>query len=88
MLAQIKANSEEFGILAKKHSEDPNSAAARGLIPPIRKHVGDPTVEKVCFALQPGEVSSIVSVAGQHLIFKCEKHLPAAHISPQYRQAA
>jgi parvulin-like peptidyl-prolyl isomerase len=88
LLTQAKADPEEFGILAKNHSEDPNSAAARGLIPPIRRHVGDATVEKVCFALQPGEISSVVSVAGQHLIFKCEKHLPAAHISPQYRQSA
>jgi parvulin-like peptidyl-prolyl isomerase len=88
LLAKAKAKPDEFGILAKNESEDPNSAAARGLIPPVRKHIGDPTVEKVCFALQPGEISSIVPVAGQYLIFKCEKQLPAAQISPQYRQAA
>jgi parvulin-like peptidyl-prolyl isomerase len=88
LLARAKAKPDEFGILAKNESEDPNSAAARGLIPPVRRHIGDPTVEKVCFALQPGEISSIVSVAGQFLIFKCEKQLPAAQISPQYRQAA
>jgi parvulin-like peptidyl-prolyl isomerase len=88
LLAQAKAKPDDFGILAKNHSEDPNSAAARGLIPPVRRHIGDPTVEKVCFGLKPGEISPVVSVAGQQLIFKCEKHLPAAHISPQYRQAA
>ncbi len=88
ILQQAQADPDSFGILAKQHSEDPNSAAARGLIPPIRHNLGEPSVEKACFALQPGGISSIIPVAGQFLIFQCEKHLPAAQISPQYRQAA
>ena len=88
LLRQVQADPSQFGLLAKKHSQDPNSAAARGLIPPIRKHVGEPEVEQVCFALERGQVSKIVEVAGQYLIFKCEKHLPAAHISPQYQRTA
>lgn len=88
LLKEAKAKPDEFGALAKEHSEDPNSAAARGLIPPIRRHLGQPQIEQACFALQPGEISSIVEVAGQFLIFQCEKQLPAAHISPQYRQEA
>lgn len=88
LLAQAKANPKEFGNLAKEHSQDPNSAAARGLIPHIRKHVGDPKVEKVAFAMKPGEISPIVEVASQFLIFKCEKQLPATPISPAYRKLA
>jgi parvulin-like peptidyl-prolyl isomerase len=88
ILKEAKADPAEFGELAKQHSEDPNSAAARGLIPPIRRHLGQPQVEQACFALQPNDISGIVEVAGQFLIFQCEKHLPAAHISPQYRQQA
>ncbi len=88
LLAQAKAAPDQFGNLAKQHSEDPDSAAARGLIPPIRKHVGEPEVEKVAFAMQPGEISPIIEVAHQYLILMCEKQLPAAHISPQYRQLA
>ena len=33
LLQQAKAAPEQFGTLAKQHSEDPNSAAARGLDP-------------------------------------------------------
>ncbi len=88
LLRQAKAAPDQFGTLAKQHSEDPNSAAARGLIPPIRRHIGDSSIEKVAYALKPGEISPIVEVANQYLILMCEKHLPAAHISPQYRQVA
>ncbi len=88
LLALAKANPKEFGNLAKQHSEDPNSAAARGLIPHIRKHVGDPKVEEVCFALKPGEISQIVEVAGQFLIFKCERQLAETPITPSYRKMA
>jgi parvulin-like peptidyl-prolyl isomerase len=88
LLRQAKAAPDQFGTLAKQYSEDPNSAAARGLIPPIRRHIGDPAVEKVAYSLKPGEISPILEVANQYLILMCEKHLPAAHISPQYRQVA
>lgn len=88
ILKTVQAAPDQFSMLAKKHSIDPNSAAARGLIPPIRKHIGDATVEKTCFELQPGEISKVVEVAGQFLVFKCERHLPAAQISPQYRKQA
>ena len=83
-----QANPDDFGRLAKQYSADPNSASAKGLIPPISKHVGDPTVEKVVFAMQEGQVSGIVEAANQYHIFKCERHLPAAKISPQYQRQA
>ncbi len=83
-LAQARPN--DFPTLAKQYSDDPNTASARGLIPPVRMHLGEPEVEKTVFSLQPGEISPIVKAANQFLIFRCEKHLPAATISPQYRQ--
>jgi parvulin-like peptidyl-prolyl isomerase len=88
VLAQAQASPDDFPNLAKSTSEDPNSASARGLIPPIRKHMGEPEIEQVVFALQPGEISRIVHTANQFLIFRCEKHLPPANISAQYRAAA
>jgi len=88
ILKEVQAAPDTFGAAAKQHSEDPNSAAARGLIPPIRRHIGQPEIEKACFALQANEISPIIPVAGQFLIFQCEKRLPPAHISPQYRQTA
>lgn len=81
------ADPEKFGDLAKEHSEDANSAGARGLIPPIRKHIGQPELEKVAFSLKEGEISPIVQVGNQYLILRCEKHLPETYISSQNLKA-
>lgn len=78
-----RANPDKFGDLAKQHSEDANSAAARGLIPPIRKHVGHDAVEKAAFALKKGEVSPVIHAANQYLIFKGEGQIPESYISSQ-----
>jgi len=86
--ARAQADPESFGALAKDHSEDQHSAAARGLIPPIRRHVGDPEVERVAFALREGEISPVVHVANQYLILKCEKQIPEATIAPAFRKGA
>lgn len=87
-LAQLReqavANPDEFGTLAKDYSEDRTSASGRGWIPPIRKHMGDAEIERVVFGLKEGEISPVVSAAGQHFIFKCVQHegpvfLPEEH---------
>jgi len=74
--AEAVAKPEEFPALAKKYSKDTNSASAYGLIQPIRHHAGDPTLEKIAFALKKGEVSKIVQVGEMHVFIKCEEHLP------------
>lgn len=85
--AQAMANPNDFGTLAKNKSEDTNSAAARGLIPPISKHVGDPKIEQTVFALKEGEISPVVEAAGQFLLFKCEKHVAATPIPDERKKA-
>ncbi len=77
---QCLAAPERFGDLAKEHSIDPNSAASRGVIPPIRKHVGYPEIEDVAFALKEGEISQVIEVANQFLILKCEQQVPATFV--------
>jgi parvulin-like peptidyl-prolyl isomerase len=74
--AEAKAKPEEFAALAKKHSKDVNSASAYGLIQPIRRHAGDPNLEKAAFALKKGEVSPIVKVGEMYVFVKCEEQLP------------
>ncbi len=79
---------DQFDRLAKDQSEDENSAATRGLIPPIRRYAGDSRVEAAAFALKPGQVSPIVETAGQFLIMKCERHIPAQELSREQKTMA
>ncbi|MBM4092247.1 MAG: peptidylprolyl isomerase [Planctomycetes bacterium] len=85
--AMAVAKPGDFGLLAKEHSED-QSASAQGLIPPIRKHLGDPHLEQIAFGLKEGEVSPVIQVANQYVILRCEKQLPETYIAPQFRQDA
>ena len=77
---EVLANPEDFPNLAKDHSDDRNSASARGLIQPIRRHVGDKNVERIAFGLRPGEVSEIIPVGSQWVILRCEEHLPPRNV--------
>jgi parvulin-like peptidyl-prolyl isomerase len=78
--AKALANPAEFGNLAKESSVDSNSASAKGLIQPIRKHMGDPNLERVAFGLRPGEISDIIAIDKQFVILKCESHVPAREV--------
>lgn len=88
VLELAKANPDDFGKLAKDFSEDPNSASARGLIPPIRRHVGDPELERAVFQLNEGEISEIIEVASQYLIVRCERIIPPRTITADVRRQA
>lgn len=74
---------EKFASLAMDHSEDTNSAAYGGIVPPIRRYMGNRELETAAFALKEGEISSIISIANQFIILKCQKHLPPASVSRQ-----
>jgi len=82
--AAAVANPEAFGELAKKESEDPAVAAAYGVIPPVRRHVGDPNLEAQCFGLKPGGISPIVQVANMYYIVKCEEQIPQQYVASQH----
>ena len=79
--AQLSADPEKFARLAIEHSIDINSASVGGLIQPIRKHVGDEAIEREAFSLQPGQISSILEVAGQYVILKCEGRIPPRNVN-------
>ena len=85
---QALAAPEQFGSLAKEHSEDQASASARGLIPPIGKHMGDPSLEAEAFSLKEGEISEFVKIANQYILMKCEKRIPSTYIAPQFKADA
>jgi len=83
LLTMVKADPERFGDIAKDHSVDRNSASARGLVPPIRKHTGSKELEDAAFALEEGEVSGVIEAANQFLILKCEKKIPESFVAAQ-----
>lgn len=69
VLNQINAGGD-FGTLAKKYSQD-SSASNGGDIGTFAKGSGlDTNLEKAAFALQPGQVSGVVKVAGGYSIIK------------------
>jgi len=79
----LQSDPDSFPRLAKEHSEDRATASAYGVIPPIRKHMGDPNVEQVAFSLKEGEVSPIIQVGNQYLILKCEQQIPRTYVAAE-----
>jgi hypothetical protein len=63
-----------------KHSLDVNSASIGGLIQPVRRFVGDPSIEQAVFALAPNQLTPVIPVAEQFAILKCEQHIPARNV--------
>ncbi|MBI3466911.1 MAG: peptidyl-prolyl cis-trans isomerase [Planctomycetes bacterium] len=81
VLQLARANPDDFGNLAKDYSVDVNSASAKGMIPPIRLHVGDKEIERIAFSMSEGQISDVIPVANQQVILKCEAQLPARQIA-------
>lgn len=71
-LARKNPTAEAFGDLAEKYSIEASSRSLRGEIPPIQRYGGQPQIEKEAFALQPGELSSIIQVGDKFVILFCE----------------
>lgn len=76
---QAVANPELFKTLARDHSEDPASASVEGLLPPIRMNTGEDELERIAFALQPGQVSEIFRVGDLNVTLQCVRHMPPAN---------
>lgn len=84
VLQAAQANPGSFAQLAKEHSEDRATASAYGVIPPIRKHVGDPNLERIAFSLKEDQISPVIQVGNQYLILRCEKQIPETFISSEH----
>jgi parvulin-like peptidyl-prolyl isomerase len=78
---QAVADPKKFPELAKQFCEDPNVASVGGMIPPIRKNLGDKSFEDTAFALKAGQVSKILKVHDQYFILRCEGHTPSRPLS-------
>lgn len=75
---QASAKPADFSKLAKQFSEDQSSASVGGLIPPIRRYTGDSRLEEAAFALQDGEVSSVLQLGDQWIILQAVRRIPAS----------
>jgi hypothetical protein len=71
-MARDNPTEQFFGRLAEQYSVEPVSASNQGKVPPIRKHGGQPAIEREAFSLKPGERSGIISTGGQHIILWCQ----------------
>jgi parvulin-like peptidyl-prolyl isomerase len=81
--AEALAEPNAFGEKSKKYTVEPGVAAAYGVIPPIRRHLGDPLLEQVAFSLKPGQISEVVHVANMFYVLKCEEIMPQQYLSNQ-----
>lgn len=81
--AQAKADPTTFTRLAKQYSEDETSASVGGLIPPIRRYMGDSRLEEAAFALEDGAVSPILQIGDQWVFMQAVQRMPASQPSPQ-----
>lgn len=73
---QVSATPDNFGELAKQHSEDEASASVGGLIPPIRHFTGDSNLEEMAFGLQDGQISPVIQLADQWLFLQAVRRIP------------
>ncbi|TWU48349.1 peptidylprolyl isomerase [Rubripirellula reticaptiva] len=71
-MARDNPTDDFFGRLASQYSVEPVSSGNMGKVPPIRKHGGQPSVEKEAFALKAGELSGIIATGGKYIILRCQ----------------
>ena len=83
--ALVTANPGRFGNVAKEESDDPASAAAMGLINPIRKHGTYKEIEEVVFNMSDGAISPIIEAGGQYVILLREQKAEAG-VPPRFEE--
>ncbi len=71
-MARNNPTDEFFGNLAEQYSVEPVSQSNFGKVPPIRKHSGQPALEKEAFSLKPGELSGIIATGDKYIILRCQ----------------
>ncbi|MGE0610029.1 MAG: peptidyl-prolyl cis-trans isomerase [Pirellulales bacterium] len=69
--ARDNDTNEYFGELAEQYSIEESSRLLRGEVPPLQKHGGQPLLEREAFALQPGELSSVITMGDKYIILRC-----------------
>lgn len=71
-MARDNPTEQFFGQLAEQYSVEPVSSSNQGKVPPIRKHSGQPAIEREAFSLKPGQLSGIISTGGKYIVLHCQ----------------
>ena len=90
VLKQVKTG-QDFGALAKQHSQDPGSATNGGDLGYFQKGQMVGAFERAAFGMKPGEVSELVETPfGFHIIKVADKQaartVPIDEVRPQIEQ--
>ena len=72
-----------FGTLAEEYSIEAMSRANAGEVPPIKRHSGQPILEKEAFKLQPNELSDIIQQGDKYVILFCEGYTKPRQVNMQ-----
>jgi hypothetical protein len=76
---KIRDNEKEFDEAAR-HQFTAELAARGGEVPPFGHFTtGNVDMEKVAFALKPGEISQVLETPEGFVVMKCIEHLPPTH---------
>jgi hypothetical protein len=70
-MARTNPTDDYFGQLATEYSVEPVSKGNGGKVPPVRKHGGQPIVEKEAFKMKKGDLSTILVVGDKYIILRC-----------------
>lgn len=86
LLAVVKKNPDSFAEVAKKHSQDPGSAAQGGDLDFFSRGAMTKPFEDTVFALKKGEISSVLETEfGYHIIRLTDIKTPAQRTYEQVR---
>jgi hypothetical protein len=70
-MARNNPTDQFFGELANQYSIEPSSRSNFGQVPPLRRHSGQPVMEKEAFRLKQGELSGIIAMGDKYIILRC-----------------
>ena len=81
VLGELRQHPEAFAAIAKNKSICTVTQPYGGMLYPMRRHSVNPEVEKVLFAMKPGDISPIFEMLPGHFtIYKCEGLLEPAEV--------
>ena len=84
VLAEVRPHPETFAAVAKNKSTCESTGPWGGMLREMRRHTMHPEIEKILFALKPGELSPVIEVMPGHFtIYLCEEYLRPVEVDEE-----